>query len=224
MSRRFAAESGTSFPTKADYVGGMVREAQAAPYAVAPSPAVPGGPSAAAIVRPPHGQALVRGGDDPLLPHLRAHLATAVRVDIAVAFTLESGLARIDEHLKDVVRRGGQLRILTGDYLDLTEPNALLRLLDLAALATHDAGTVELRVFETAGVSFHPKAYIVQLSDGDGVAFVGSSNLSEQALGRGIEWNYRASRPGTAPGSARWWRRSRRFSATRRRRHSTRHG
>jgi superfamily II DNA or RNA helicase/HKD family nuclease len=142
-------------------------------------------------VRPPHGQALVRGGDDPLLPHLRAHLATAVRVDIAVAFTLESGLARIDEHLKDIVRRGGHLRVLTGDYLDLTEPNALLRLLDLAALATHDAGTVQLRVFETAGVSFHPKAYIVHLSGGDGVAFVGSSNLSEQALGRGIEWNYR---------------------------------
>jgi len=176
-------------PEKADYVG-TVRESPAAAYAVLSS-ATPGELSAPAIVRPPHWQALVRGGDDPLLPHLRAHLATAVRVDIAVAFVLERGLAEIDAHLKDVVRRGGRLRVLTGDYLDVTEPTALLRLLDLATLAGQSEGTVELRVFETAGESFHPKAYILHLSDGDGVAFVGSSNLSALALGRGIEWNYR---------------------------------
>jgi superfamily II DNA or RNA helicase/diadenosine tetraphosphate (Ap4A) HIT family hydrolase/HKD family nuclease len=176
-------------PEKADYVG-LVREAQVASYATL-SPTTAGGLSGPAIVRPPHWQALVHGGDDPLLPHLRAHLASAVRVDIAVAFVLERGLAAIDEHLKDVVQRGGHLRVLTGDYLDVTEPNALRRLLDLAALASQAVGTVELRVFETAGESFHPKAYILRLADGDGVAFVGSSNLSELALGRGIEWNYR---------------------------------
>ncbi|OGL19732.1 MAG: hypothetical protein A3K12_05815 [Candidatus Rokubacteria bacterium RIFCSPLOWO2_12_FULL_71_19] len=176
-------------PEKADYVG-TVREAHAESYA-AFSPTTPGGLSAPAIMRPPHWQALVRGGDDPLLPHLRAHLATAVRVDLAVAFVLQRGLAQIDAHLQDVVRRGGRLRVLTGDYLDVTEPGALQGLLDLAALASQWEGTVELRVFQTAGESFHPKAYILHLSDGDGVAFVGSSNLSELALGRGIEWNYR---------------------------------
>ena len=65
-------------PEKADYVG-LVREAQAASYA-ALSPTIADGLSGPAIVRPPHWQALVQGGDDPLLPHLRAHLATAVRV------------------------------------------------------------------------------------------------------------------------------------------------
>lgn len=176
-------------PEKADYPG-MVRE--------------PGGNTYAAIeqgrngelhllsgVRAPHERALVRGGDDPLLPHLHAHLAAAVQVDIAVAFVLERGLVEIDEHLKDVVRRGGRLRLLTGDYLDVTEPVALFRLLDLVALAEQSAGTAEVRIFETADGSFHPKAYIMRLSDGDGVAFVGSSNLSHVALGRGIEWNYR---------------------------------
>src|SRR5215813_9583080 len=57
----------------------------------------------------------------------------------------------------------------------------------VAALAIQAVGTVELRVLETAGGSFHPKAYILHLADGDGVAFVGSSNLSELELGRGIE-------------------------------------
>lgn len=176
-------------PEKADYIS-MVQEAQAKPY-TAFSSATLDGPATTAIVRPPHWQVLVRGGDDPLLPHLRAHLATAVRVDIAVAFVLERGLAELEEHLKDVVRRGGRIRILTGDYLDVTEPAALLRLLDLAIVASQTPGGVELRVFETARESFHPKAYILHLLDGDAVAFVGSSNLSALALGRGIEWNYR---------------------------------
>ena len=176
-------------PEKADYIG-MVREAQAVPYAAlsTTTPTESPGPS---NVQPPHWQALVRGGDDPLLPHLQAHLATAMNVDIAVAFILEQGVRRIDQHLEDVIRRGGQLRVLTGDYLGVTEPNALLRLLDLATLAGQEAGSVELRVFQTAGVSFHPKSYILHLAHGEGIAFVGSSNLSEMALGSGIEWNYR---------------------------------
>jgi len=114
-----------------------------------------------------------------------------MKVDIAVAFMLEQGVKSIDQHLKDVIRRGGQIRVLTGDYLGITEPNALLRLLDLAIIAGQPNGSVELRVFQTTGVSFHPKSYILYLANGEAIAFVGSSNLSEMALGPGIEWNYR---------------------------------
>jgi hypothetical protein len=94
-------------PEKADYAG-MVREAQSAPYDVL-TPTAPGGHPAPTTVRPPHWHALVRGGNDPLLPHLRVHLATAIRVDMAVAFILERGLAAIDEYLQAVVQRGGRL-------------------------------------------------------------------------------------------------------------------
>ena len=140
------------------------------------------------------GQRLVTGGDDPLLPHIIAHLAAADRADIVVSFALESGVDRVFEHVRDLLARGGRLRILTGDYLGITEPNALMRLLDLE-------GSVERRVFETGSVqpvgphlpvvrSFHPKAYIFAHGDG-GTAFVGSSNLSESALTSAVEWNYR---------------------------------
>jgi HKD family nuclease len=136
----------------------------------------------------------VTGGDDPLLPHIIAHLAAADRADIVVSFALQSGVDRVFEHFRDLLARGGRLRILTGDYLGITEPNALMRLLDLE-------GSVERRVFETASVqpvgphlpvvrSFHPKAYIFAHGDG-GTAFVGSSNLSEAALTSAVEWNYR---------------------------------
>ena len=64
--------------------------------------------------------------------------------------------------------------------------------MDLATVANAVSGRVELRIFESRETTFHPKAYIIHLPGGDGVAFVGSSNVSEPALGSGIEWNYRA--------------------------------
>ena len=43
---------------------------------------------------------------------------------IVVSFALESGVHRVFEHFRDLLARGGRLRILTGDYLGITEPNA----------------------------------------------------------------------------------------------------
>jgi superfamily II DNA or RNA helicase/diadenosine tetraphosphate (Ap4A) HIT family hydrolase/HKD family nuclease len=174
-------------PGKADYTSGVAREALRQ-YVVTRRPR-PGTPES--LLEPPHGRALVTGADDPLLPHLRAHLATATGLDVAVAFVLAKGLARLENDLKDLIRRGGRLRVLTGDYRDVTEPDALQRLLDLETIAAASGAPIELRVFESRGTTFHPKSYIVHLDGGDGVAFVGSSNLSAAALQSGIEWNYR---------------------------------
>jgi superfamily II DNA or RNA helicase/HKD family nuclease/diadenosine tetraphosphate (Ap4A) HIT family hydrolase len=128
---------------------------------------------------------IVRGGtDDPLLTHLVGRLDTARSVSVATAFTLESGVKLIEEHLRDVLERRGSVRFLTGDYLGATEPVALHRLLDLQ-------GDVQLRVYECSGSSFHPKAYIFTAEDGSGTAYIGSSNLSATALTHGIEWNYK---------------------------------
>jgi superfamily II DNA or RNA helicase len=126
---------------------------------------------------------LVTGDTDHLLEHLRAHLDRASRCDIAVAFLMDSGARMIVEHLRDFLKRGGAARILVGDYLDVTEPIALRRLSDLH-------GDLELRVYEARNQAFHLKTYIF-LCDKEGIAFVGSSNLSASALTNGIEWNYR---------------------------------
>ncbi|MBX3278841.1 MAG: DEAD/DEAH box helicase family protein, partial [Acidobacteria bacterium] len=127
---------------------------------------------------------LVTGGEDPLWPRLRADLDRAIAADIVVAFVLTSGVDLVIEHLRDLLARGGRVRLLTGDYLDVTDPHALIKLLDLS-------GEVEMRVYEARQTSFHPKAYILHLDDGETIAYVGSSNLSRQALTAGIEWNYR---------------------------------
>ena len=140
---------------------------------------------------------LVSGGKtDPLLQHLKQHLATARAVDIAVAFAMKSGVDILQTELDEVLSRGGRIRLLTGDYLDATDPVALLQLLDLQA----GAGSIERRVYQTRlrtsdrnglPTAFHPKAYIFEHHDGTGTAFVGSSNLSRSALQEGVEWNYR---------------------------------
>ena len=132
---------------------------------------------------PMDGQRLVTGGDDPLLPHLLSNLDRSTECDIAVAFLLDSGARMIGAHLRDFLGRGGRARILVGDYFDVTEPTALRRLNDLS-------GNLDVRVYEARDRGFHPKTYIFR-APGNGIAFVGSSNLSGPALTETIEWNYK---------------------------------
>ncbi len=71
---------------------------------------------------PPHRRPLVRGGGDPFAPHLLAALEASCGLDIAVAFLLPNGLRRIGGALEAFLGRGGRLRLLTGDYMDVTDP------------------------------------------------------------------------------------------------------
>ena len=135
------------------------------------------------------GNTLVTGGDDPLFRHLVGHIDRATSVDLAVAFALESGVALLFPYLRDLLARGGSLRLVVGDYMDVTEPVALRRLMDLE-------GLVDPYIFETRGGSFHPKAWLFRSTDNDGVAIVGSSNLTQTALTNGVEWNLQT---GTLP-------------------------
>lgn len=124
---------------------------------------------------------LTTGADDPLLPLLAQGIDAADRVDLAVAFAMNSGVQLIAPWFRDLLDRGGQLRIVVGDYMDVTEPAALLQLSDLEG--------AELRVFETGTGSFHPKAWLFRAANQRGAAIVGSSNLSKTALTTGVEWN-----------------------------------
>lgn len=124
---------------------------------------------------------LTTGGVDPLLPLLAQSIDEAAQVDLAVAFAMSSGVRQIEPWFKGLLDRGGRLRIVQGDYLDVTEPPALWRLSDLSG--------AEVRVFEADTGSFHPKAWLFRAADRRGAAMVGSANLSETALTKGVEWN-----------------------------------
>lgn len=125
----------------------------------------------------------------PLIDSLSQDITEATQFDVAVAFVTESGLNQVQAFVLDLMRRHGSLRFLTGDYMDVTEPRALLRLLDWMQ---EYAQLVEVRVFQTDHeLGFHPKAYLIHKDQSVAIAYVGSSNLTKHALTRGLEWNQR---------------------------------
>lgn len=138
---------------------------------------------------------LTTGGTrDPFLPRLLDTIRRANEIDLAVSFIKSSGLALLYPTLVDAIEgRSARLRVLTSDYLDVTDPPALRRLMLLAERGA------DIRLFESAGQSFHLKAYIcVRGEAGEtvwGSAFIGSSNISRTALTDGLEWNVRIDRP-----------------------------
>lgn len=110
----------------------------------------------------------------------------ADRIDIIVSFLMESGVKMLLKDLDQAMKRGAKIRILTGNYLGITQPSALY-------LIKHELGeNVDLRFYSEKGRSFHPKSYIFHYVD-HGDIYIGSSNISKSALTSGIEWNYRFS-------------------------------
>ena len=108
------------------------------------------------------------------------------RVDLLVSFVMKSGLEQVHGGLLDALDRGARVRVLTTDYLTVTDADALARLLDLAELHPEVIAT---RVFHDPATSFHPKAYLFSSADGAVAAtFVGSNNLSASGIAGGIEW------------------------------------
>ena len=142
---------------------------------------------------------IVGGAENPFLPHLCASIHEADEIEMAVAFVKSTGLRLLMPDLLDALERtegpqAANIRIITSDYLGVTDPEAL-RLLMLL----QEQGA-EIKVYEAAGSSFHMKAYLFAGGAAEnqrwGRAFIGSSNISRQALQHGLEWNYRVDYPG----------------------------
>ena len=113
-------------------------------------------------------------------------LKKAVSVDIIVSFLMESGVKMLLGELDNALKRGARIRILTGNYLGITQPSALY-------LIKRKLGDrVDLRFYNEKDRSFHPKSYIFHYADYSDI-YIGSSNISRSALTSGIEWNYRFS-------------------------------
>ena len=112
------------------------------------------------------------------------------RIDLLVSFVKRSGLGLIAHRIDEALARGAHIRLLTTDYLCITDAAALGFFLD--RISDGSPGRLEARVFSDPATSFHPKAYIFwSTGSSDGVAFVGSSNLTHAGINTGVEWNVR---------------------------------
>lgn len=116
-----------------------------------------------------------------LLDDLKRLTAEADTIYWMTAFLMKSGVKEVLPVLQDAAIRGAEIKILTGDYLSITQPDALQMLLD-------ELPEAEVRMIESGGTSFHPKAYLFKAND-SATVIIGSSNLSKSALTNGIEWN-----------------------------------
>lgn len=126
----------------------------------------------------------ITGDNDHLYKHIKQSFYKAKKVDIIVSFLMESGVKLLRKDLEEISNKNIPIRILTGNYLNITQPSALYLIKDILG------ENVDLRFYNDTKRSFHPKAYIFEYEDG-GEIFIGSSNLSKSALTEGIEWNYR---------------------------------
>ena len=97
------------------------------------------------------------------------------------AFAMKSGVKLVLPQLKAALAKNAEIKILVGDYLYITQPEAL-------ALLLQELPNAEIRLYKSNGVSFHPKAYLFR-SEKTNHLIVGSSNLSASALQKGVEWN-----------------------------------
>ena len=131
----------------------------------------------------------ITGGQDQrmyLYYQLINSLKQADSVDIVVSFLMESGVRMLLGELDNALKRGAKIRILTGNYLGITQPSALY-------LIKYKLGEkVDLRFYNEKNRSFHPKSYMFHYK-GYSTIYIGSSNISRSALTSGIEWNYRFS-------------------------------
>lgn len=124
------------------------------------------------------------GQKQPILPKLQHCIEKARKIYFVVSFIRDSGAKLLTKSLKKAVEEGKEVKVITSDYLNVTEPNALYRLSEIVK---------DIKIFDNDknnSISFHPKTYIFEYDNGEGEVLIGSSNLSYSALLKGVEWNF----------------------------------
>ena len=120
---------------------------------------------------------LLSNDDESLARAMERWLGQASQARWAIAYIRESFFTRLSGPLNDFERRGGNLKILTGQGQGITQASALELLMA--------SERIEVRVYAAEGVTFHPKLYL--FANGEQAAIIGSANLSRGAFSSNVE-------------------------------------
>ncbi|MFI5927174.1 DUF3427 domain-containing protein [Micromonospora sp. NPDC051543] len=182
------ADAITTLSPKAATEQDQVTDAKHLLHAIAAPPTPPALPAFPQRPTTPlsTGALLVNGRHQPRIGHEVNHeMASAESVDLLCAFIKWYGLRIVEPAIRELIARGGKVRVITTTYLGATDQRALDRLKELGA---------EVKVsYETRTTRLHAKAWLFRRANGTTTAYVGSSNLSKTALVDGVEWNVRIS-------------------------------
>jgi HKD family nuclease len=98
----------------------------------------------------------VPGEEQHLGAVLRKALALATEVDIVAAFVQPAGLEHLVDDLRDALARGARVRLLSGEYMNVTSPDALRRQRSLRTIQAHENTSFRSRSWGAAGLQVCP--------------------------------------------------------------------
>ncbi len=117
-----------------------------------------------------------------VISSIEDELVVCDHFQISVAFITMGGITPLLQTLKQLEKRGIPGEILTTNYLNFSEPDALVKLNGLKNI------TLKMYDVEAADEGFHTKGYIFKKDEIYRI-IVGSSNITSAALTSNREWN-----------------------------------
>ena len=125
---------------------------------------------------------LFTGKGIKMYTELQKEIRSADEIYLMVSFIKKRGLSLLLPQLKEFTNRGGMLKVVTTTYMKATDFDAIKQLAELK--------NTEIKItYDETSERLHAKAYIFMRETGFNTAYIGSSNISEQALDTGAEWN-----------------------------------